>query len=136
VVWWTDITVQKYKVALDKPQRTACIAITRAFRTPPVAVIEMILGLEPIDIFIKGEAMSGMYRFICFSQSNTRNLEDGYSRIHDDTSQHFKCLSVPCPQTICSISCSLCTFQNTVNRKMNTVLIKDGITSSTLMDPE
>lgn len=62
VVWWTNITVQKCKVALDKPQKTACIAITRAFRTPPVAVIDMMLGLEPLDIFIKGEAMSGMYR--------------------------------------------------------------------------
>jgi hypothetical protein len=57
--------------ALDKPtaveklaklQRMACLGITGAMRTTPTTSMEMILGIPPLDFYLKGEAMKGTMR--------------------------------------------------------------------------
>ena len=53
------------KTAGRKPehvQRLACFHITGAIRTTPTKALEIIVGLEPLTIFIKHEPMLACYR--------------------------------------------------------------------------
>ena len=47
---------------LEHVQRLACLHITGAVRTTPTNTLEIIVGLEPLTIFIKQEAMLACYR--------------------------------------------------------------------------
>jgi hypothetical protein len=50
-----------------------------AIRSTHTAAMETLLNLQPLDIFIKGEARMGAYRLKC--NNGWRNLEYGHSRI-------------------------------------------------------
>ena len=49
-------------------QCLACLHITGAIRTTPTKAVEIIVGLEPLIIFIKQEAMLACYRIKVNSQ--------------------------------------------------------------------
>ena len=53
---------------LEHVQRLACLHITGAIRTTPTNTLEIIVGLEPLTIFIKQEAMLACYRMKVNSQ--------------------------------------------------------------------
>ena len=48
--------------ALTKLQRTACLYITSAYPTTPTAGLELLVGLTPLHLHIKGEAAMGFIR--------------------------------------------------------------------------
>jgi len=62
VVWWPKVNQETAKKKLEKVQRLACIGITGAFRTTPTKAIEALLGLLPLDLFIKKTAAAAALR--------------------------------------------------------------------------
>lgn len=62
VVWWKSITNVTVANRLTKLQRLASLLITSAMRTTPSAALNVILGLPPLPIWIKGEAMAAYIR--------------------------------------------------------------------------
>jgi hypothetical protein len=64
---------------LSNVQRLACHCINETIRGTPMAAIETLLNLLPLDTFIKGEARMGAYRLKY--DDSWRNLEHRHSRI-------------------------------------------------------
>ncbi|XP_028161440.1 uncharacterized protein LOC114353581 [Ostrinia furnacalis] len=62
IVWWPRIRLQTCRTALGKLQRTACLAITSAFRTTPTAALEIILGLPPLHLALEVDARKALHR--------------------------------------------------------------------------
>jgi hypothetical protein len=54
LVWWSRCQMASTKIKLSKVQRLACLGITRAFRTTPTGVMEVLVGLPPLDLVIQG----------------------------------------------------------------------------------
>jgi hypothetical protein len=53
-VWWTRIKFKTSKVELSKLQRMACLGITGAMKTAPMAPTEVLIGLLPIGLAAGG----------------------------------------------------------------------------------
>jgi len=68
VVWWTRVEQKVASNKLEHIQRLACLAITGAVRTTPTLALEIIVGLYPLSIHIKQEAMLACYRMITNGQ--------------------------------------------------------------------
>jgi hypothetical protein len=50
------------RAELSKLQRMACVIITGAKRTAPMAEINILLGLLPLHLQLEGEARAGIFR--------------------------------------------------------------------------
>ena len=74
IVWASSLKRQKTKKQLTKIQRLACTMITGAMRSTPTAGMEILLGLPPLDIYIKAQAQLSSIRLI---RMNHWNLEPG-----------------------------------------------------------
>lgn len=57
VVWWPKCNQATVKRLLEGVQRMACCCMVAAMRTTPTAAMEAILGLLPLDLFLKKRAM-------------------------------------------------------------------------------
>ena len=64
VIWVNSLKRQKTKNQLTKVQRLACTMITGAMRSTPTAGMEILLGLPPLDIYIKAQAQLSSIRMI------------------------------------------------------------------------
>lgn len=62
VVWWPKIKQRQAIELLGKIQRLGCLCITSAMSSAPTLGLETLLGLEPLDIHIKGRARMAAYR--------------------------------------------------------------------------
>ena len=62
IAWWPRSQLTTYREELSKLQRTACLAITGAFKTTPTAAMEKILDLTPLHIVIETEARLSLHR--------------------------------------------------------------------------
>lgn len=60
-MWWPRVDKKTAGRKL-KHIRLACLHITGDIRTTPTKALEIIVGLEPLTIFIKQEAMLACYR--------------------------------------------------------------------------
>jgi hypothetical protein len=76
LIWWPKVNQRQAVGKLPSVQRLACLCITGAIRSTPMATMETLLNLPPLDIF-KGEARMGAYRLKC--NDSWRNLEYGHS---------------------------------------------------------
>ena len=56
-VWAPALEKKMIQNKLTKIQRMACLAISGAMRSTPTAGMELILGLPPLDLTMKGEAL-------------------------------------------------------------------------------
>ena len=65
VVWWPRVELGVARDMLGRIQRLACLAITGAIRTTPTAAMEVLLGLQPLDIYMRSAAMCSCYRMKC-----------------------------------------------------------------------
>lgn len=90
LVWWTAVRRTTIQSELVRVQRLACLGITGALRTTPTAGLEIILGLQPLDLFIMGRAWMTATRIRCggllsvapgraYHASILRELGDGRS---------------------------------------------------------
>ena len=59
LVWWQKCSLKTHQSSLDKVQRLAIGGITGSLRTTP---LELILGIPPLQAFIKGEANKSWWR--------------------------------------------------------------------------
>ncbi|GAB0091143.1 hypothetical protein DMENIID0001_059530 [Sergentomyia squamirostris] len=62
VVWWQRAEVKTAARALQRLQRTACLAVLGAMRTTPTAAMEVMLDIPPLPLFIKAEAAAAAIR--------------------------------------------------------------------------
>lgn len=60
IVWWV-------KTTLTMAQRLTCLFIIRAIFATPIAALEIMLGLLPIDLFIMAKVRNSNYRLKCNS---------------------------------------------------------------------
>ena len=79
VVWWPRVELKTAITTLGRVQRLACMAITGAIRTTPTAAMEILLGLPPLDTYVKSVAMNTCYRLS--STSSWRSVGEGHTRI-------------------------------------------------------
>ena len=68
VVWWPRVNYTTVEKQLEHVQRLACLYITGAMRTTPTIALQMIIGLTPLDVYIKQEAMLSCFRLQVNSQ--------------------------------------------------------------------
>jgi hypothetical protein len=50
------------KIQLGRIQRMACLAITEAIKSTPIAAMEVLLNLTPLDLLMMAEARMALYR--------------------------------------------------------------------------
>ena len=62
LVWWPKAQQTTSIRKLSSLQRLACVCITGAFRSAPTATLEILLGLPPLNIYLKSEARMAAYR--------------------------------------------------------------------------
>ena len=62
VSWVSGIEKLYLRNILNKVQRLACLMISSAFPGTPTRALETLLGIMPIDEFIRAEAVRGSYR--------------------------------------------------------------------------
>lgn len=76
LMWWPRVNLTVCIKELSKLQRTFCISIMGAFKTTPTAAMEMLIGLTPLHIWMKAEAMIAYHR-ICRQTKvyNTGNIK-------------------------------------------------------------
>lgn len=56
-VWWKKAQQRTAKTKLNGVQRLACLGITGAMHTTPTIAMEVLLGMLPLHLFIKKEAL-------------------------------------------------------------------------------
>lgn len=64
LVWWPGLEKITYHRELESIQRMACLSISGALGSTPTMGLYSVLGILPIDIFIKGEAYMAAIRVI------------------------------------------------------------------------
>ena len=57
LVWASCLERTKIITTLQKVQRMACLMMTRAMRSTPTARMETVMGLVPVDCYMKKEAL-------------------------------------------------------------------------------
>jgi len=62
VIWWPRTQLATVGKQLEHLQRLACLYITGAKRTAPTAALEIIIGIPPLVVYIKQEAMASCFR--------------------------------------------------------------------------
>ena len=72
LMWWPRIKKKVCMNELTKLQRTACIAITGAFRTTPTAALEVAISLTPLPLWIEGEGRASYVRICRFGNVTQR----------------------------------------------------------------
>jgi hypothetical protein len=56
------------KIQLGRIQRIVCLAITGAMKSTPIAPMEVLLNLTPLDLLIMAEAGMALYRLHILKQ--------------------------------------------------------------------
>ena len=69
LMWWPRIKKKVCVNELTKLHKTACLGITRAFRTTPTAALEVAIGLIPLPLWIEGEARASYFRICRFDNA-------------------------------------------------------------------
>jgi len=76
---WIPAIQTKFKIkSLEQVQRTALLMSTGALRTSPTSGLEVILGLPPIDLFLRGQAMRAWRRLIRTNSALYPNSKTGH----------------------------------------------------------
>ena len=68
VIWWSRAEQKTTSKKLEHIQRLACLYITGAVRTAPTIALEIIIGLVPLPVYIKQEAVVSCHRMKTNSQ--------------------------------------------------------------------
>ena len=57
VVWSHSLEVKARLAPISKVHRLACLMVSRAYRSAPTECIEILAGVQPIQLFLQGRAM-------------------------------------------------------------------------------
>ena len=82
IVWINSVDRTKIFLMLQKVQRLACLMITGAMPSTPTAGMEVLLGLPPIDCYLKREALAAGVRLIHNGQWKTNPGETLEKKAH------------------------------------------------------
>jgi len=82
VVWWPRVDPKTVNNQLEHIQRLACLYTTGAMRTTPTAALEIIVGLSPLIVYTRQEAMMACYQLQLNTQWSRSHC--GYMRIRTD----------------------------------------------------
>lgn len=77
-IWWPKADQINAATKLNRIQRLACLQITGAMRTAPTSALEAIIGLTPITIHVKREALASALRHAILDKTSRIT---GHSRI-------------------------------------------------------
>jgi len=80
VVWWSRTSRATTQRSLSRLQRMGCLLITGAMRSTPTAAMEVLLGLPPLHIVAKAEAMACCQRLEAAGQWRRRTSGHGSVR--------------------------------------------------------
>ena len=83
LVWWPKVEQRTAQNKLQRLQRLACLAITGAMHTCPTAAMEALIGLLPLYLHIRREAMSCATRLAILGQIKLKTGL-GHLRILED----------------------------------------------------
>jgi len=78
VVWWLRVELGTARTMLECIQRLACLAIAGPIRTTPTAAMEILLGLPPLDLYIKNVATTSCYRLKTLGHWVQGSVPKGY----------------------------------------------------------
>jgi ribonuclease HI len=81
VVWWEKSQQVSVMAKLNHLQRLALLAITGAMSTAPTAALEMIVGLDPLNIRIEAVARAELFRLHCWHQFNSNRELIGHTKL-------------------------------------------------------
>jgi hypothetical protein len=77
LVWWPKFKQKTTKMQLGRIQRMAYLAITGAMKSTPIAAIEVLLNLTPLDLLIMAEARLAHHRLHIPKQPSYLKTEVG-----------------------------------------------------------
>jgi aminopeptidase-like protein len=60
MVWWKRVNYNVSRMALNKIQRLACLAITGTMKITPTAAMGVLLGIPLLHVIIKTESQVGI----------------------------------------------------------------------------
>ncbi|XP_077281865.1 uncharacterized protein LOC143908235 [Temnothorax americanus] len=82
LVWWKAMNKEVNKKSLTKVQRLAALGITGVRNNTAQAALEAILNLQPLELYVKGQAAKGAVRL---RESNLwKPINYGHSRILEE----------------------------------------------------
>jgi len=98
VIWWSRTTYKTVGRQLEHLQRLACLYISGAVRTTPTAALEIIVGITPLPVYVKQEAMASCNRLKSGAQWVSTNC--GHTLIYYHLSQlipvsRMRCDKIP-----------------------------------------
>ena len=82
VVWWPRVNLKMVNNQFEHIQRLAYLYTTGTMCTTPTAALEIIVGLSPLPVYIRQEAMMACYRLQLSAQWTRMNC--GHMRIRTD----------------------------------------------------
>ncbi|XP_052744146.1 uncharacterized protein LOC128199286 [Bicyclus anynana] len=80
-VWWHRAAIKSNSKELTKVQRLASLMISGAIRTTPSAALEVLLGLYPLDLRAKKNALEQWYRMKVSKQWKGNFMDKGHTDI-------------------------------------------------------
>lgn len=81
VVWWKKAQQASVGVGFNHLQRMSLLSITGAMSTTPTAALELLLGLEPLNIRIEASARAELYRLHCWGQLDLNRGSSGHASL-------------------------------------------------------
>lgn len=81
IVWWPKAVQRVASQQLASLQRMACLCISGAFTSTPTAALEVLLGLLPLDLAIKTEAIKTAYRLASFGYLREGHSAKGHTKV-------------------------------------------------------
>ena len=80
-VWWPRCKLKGAKKALDKVQRMVLGGVADCMRSTPLVACEVLLGLPPLDLWIRKMAFKANYRLQSHSSRPDMCTEFGFTFI-------------------------------------------------------
>ena len=91
IIWSHTAAIASVAKDLTKVQRLACLSITGASTSTPTAALEVLLLIEPIDLFVKQEVEQRLYEG---GQWLAEGRKVGHTGIHDSLVRDFREVSM------------------------------------------
>jgi len=98
VIWWSRTTYKTVSKQLEHLQRLACLYISGGVRTTSTAALEIIIGITPLSVYVKQEAMSACNRLRLVAQWVSTNC--GHTLIHSHLSQLIPISKMRCDKIL------------------------------------
>jgi hypothetical protein len=76
-VWWPRVRYNVTSTKLSRLHRLACLVILGAMKMNPTFVMEVLLGLPPLNVMTEAETQAGIYTLMCTQQWRPKSTKCG-----------------------------------------------------------